>query len=460
MNEDPEILARAVVTECADCDICRFLMDTSCLLFPELYRLWDREKECGETISSEALRELVDRCNFCALCPCPPVREKILRAKAAFIERDGLPRAVRLIEDVALLGRVCGAVPRLTNAVFQNPRLGRTAKRALGIHEHRKLPAFPNESFFRWAENRGLDRPSASDGGRKVAYFAGCTAAYLFPEVAKAAVEVLQAYGLKVWVPPQRCCGMPTLLEGDSGLTLRFVRENVETFGSAAADGFDIVCSCPTCGYFLKTLLQEGAYYSESYQQSVGKDARYIKVPVSGKRDAGPVRSFQRHDRAMYEAILKDEGIFSGIDANMRIATAENTHDLGDYLVRLYETENRFPNFKRGAGRILYFPPCHQREQQMGRPYEALLSRMEGLDLEPIQGELYCCGMAGIMGFKKDFHDPSLRLGQRLMDKVRELRPDRIVTDCLSCRLQFQQCLPYPVRHPVEVIRGAMRAGH
>jgi glycerol-3-phosphate dehydrogenase subunit C len=61
--------------------------------------------------------------------------------------------------------------------------------------------------------------------------------------------------------------------------------------------------------------------------------------------------------------------------------------------------------------------------------------------------------MAGIMGFKREFHEPSIRLGRRLMDKIREIDPDRIVTDCLSCRLQFNQLLPFPVSHPIEVLR-------
>jgi glycerol-3-phosphate dehydrogenase subunit C len=41
------------------------------------------------------------------------------------------------------------------------------------------------------------------------------------------------------------------------------------------------------------------------------------------------------------------------------------------------------------------------------------------------------------------------------MDKIREIDPDRVVTDCLSCRLQFNQLLPFPVSHPIEVLRDA-----
>ena len=47
-NKDPEKLARKFLEDCADCDICRYLMeDTSCLVFPELYRLYDSEADRG-----------------------------------------------------------------------------------------------------------------------------------------------------------------------------------------------------------------------------------------------------------------------------------------------------------------------------------------------------------------------------------------------------------------------------
>ena len=60
-ENDPQHTIRSVVNACAVCDVCRYLMDTSCLFFPELYRLYDEETETGEKIGPEALRRLVDR---------------------------------------------------------------------------------------------------------------------------------------------------------------------------------------------------------------------------------------------------------------------------------------------------------------------------------------------------------------------------------------------------------------
>jgi glycerol-3-phosphate dehydrogenase subunit C len=104
---------------------------------------------------------------------------------------------------------------------------------------------------------------------------------------------------------------------------------------------------------------------------------------------------------------------------------------------------------------MAYYPPCHLREQEIGRPYQELLNLLPGANPEPVDGSLYCCGMAGIMGFKRDFHETSIHLGSRLMDRIHALAPERLITDCLSCRLQFNQLLPFKVQHPVELIKEA-----
>ncbi|MDZ4184866.1 MAG: heterodisulfide reductase-related iron-sulfur binding cluster [Desulfuromonadales bacterium] len=89
------------------------------------------------------------------------------------------------------------------------------------------------------------------EGGRNVAYFAGCTAGYLFPEVGRATVEVLEHNGIIVYVPKQQCCGMPQLVEGNRTATLDQVQCNMENLLAAVQVGDDLVCSCPSCGYLM-----------------------------------------------------------------------------------------------------------------------------------------------------------------------------------------------------------------
>jgi glycerol-3-phosphate dehydrogenase subunit C len=269
-----------VVDACTDCDTCRDLMDdNSCLFFPELYRLFDKGKATGKEISSQELRHLADLCNYCALCPCPNIREDIITAKTFFIDRDGLDPYIKTLEDVEKVGKICGAVPGLSNFFLQKEPVAGFIKKSVGIHPKRKLPQFPKEHFPSWAKRQKLNRKSHSEKKRKVAYFAGCTARYLFPDVPKAAVDVLKRNGIEVYYPEQHCCGMPSMLEGDRQQTLRFAERAVSQLAEAVTDGYDVVCSCPTCGYMLKTIIPKSAYYSEKYQALVGGDPSHFKVP-------------------------------------------------------------------------------------------------------------------------------------------------------------------------------------
>lgn len=452
---EPEKTIRAVVDACADCDSCRYIMDTVCLMFPRLYRLYDREqREGGAPITPEELRALVDCCNFCALCPCPNIRADIMAAKTGYIEQEGLPLSIRLMADVARVGRIGGACPTLTNRLFRGERTGRFLKRMAGIHPARRIPEFPAEAFDPWARRRRLDR-KPEGGARKVVYFAGCTGRYLFPEVPRAAVRVLEKNGVDVFFPEQGCCGMPSLLEGDRPRTLAFAEANIRRLADLVDEGYDILCSCPTCGYLFKTVLREGAYYSGAYQEAVGPEPGVIKVPADGRKTGSAEGDFIRLKTSMYGRILKDEGYFSSIDPMARIAVAENIYDLGEYLLRMAEEGDLDTGFSPVPGRMAYYPPCHLREQEIGRPWLDLLGRVEGISVTLIKSSFYCCGIAGIMGFKADFHETSIGMGRPLAEKIGEIDPDRLLTDCLSCRIQFNQMIPRPVLHPVQILERA-----
>lgn len=444
---------RGVLDACADCDTCRFLMDESCLLFPELYRLYDQEREQGRPVGGAELRRLSELCTLCGLCPCPDIRMDVIRGKTERVQQEGLRLSARLLADLQRLGRWGAPAANIWNRLLGLAPVAAMARKAAGIHPRRKLPRLAEEDFFTWARRRGLDREP--DRSPKVAYFAGCTAGYLFPEVARAAVSVLAFNGIAVHVPPQQCCGMPSLLEGDARTALARARANTSILLQVARSGHDPVCSCPTCGFMMKVLLKEKAFYSAAYQRSVQAAEDEIKVPDP---HAGP-DGFARLKKSMYRHLLADDGCFSGLDPLERIALAEKVKDLGEYLADLHRDQRLNTRFSRIKARMAYFAPCHQREQGIGSPYEKLLALIPGLSVARVGGAMDCCGMGGSLGFKEAFHDASLRLARPLMQKIRAAAPEALLTDCLSCRLQFQHLLPYPVYHPLQIIARACGTG-
>jgi glycerol-3-phosphate dehydrogenase subunit C len=468
-DASPERLVRGVIEFCAQCGFCRdILEDMPCLFFPELFRLSHEEKANGKQATPDELGHLVDLCNMCGLCCCPRLRVDIRRAKDAFVARNGLKLATRVRNDVQRIGTLGGAYPRLANALLENKHTARLLKAVAGIHPERELPRFPRWSFAEWAKRRGLDRKRAGTG-RKVAYFHGCMVRF-FPEEAKATVEVLEQNGVEVYLPEQKCCGMPSLMEGDRRFTFSVARFNLERLEEAVEDGYEVVCSCPTCGYVLKNLFGEGAYLSPEYRAWLAKKTEeeliamaragpsYLEDPFGRTPPGSPKREAPPPIMLILAGIFRDKGYFASLDGRKRLNVSRHTHDLGDYL----RTLDRSGNFNRKLApvksRTAYYPPCHLKEQNIGEPWPELLALVPGLSVENVGGAFDCCGMAGVMGFKREFHEASIAMGSRLMKRIEAASPEKLLSDCLSCRLQFNQLLPYQACHPVEVLKESYDA--
>jgi glycerol-3-phosphate dehydrogenase subunit C len=452
MKMSAEDKLRYEINYCGGCEVCRDLLGASCLVLPELFRLYDNEKETGERISTDELRELVDLCNFCAICPCMNLRQALLEAKTEFVERYGLSFKIRAIENVDRVGRLGGMFPALSNFVLQNGMTRVWIEKILGLHRARMFPKIPEENFVKWFNDHNGEARAVGGKKRKVAYFTGCTAKYFFPEVGRSFLEIFERNGIEVHCPEQTCCGMPAFLEGDGKLTMECVQYNLPRLLEAVDEGHDIVCSCPTCGYMLKSILRAGAYYSDEFKTTlaVSKEG-FAKIPRGGPM----LSSVDNRIQPIWAELLpflKDDGYFSSLKAADRIKVAENTYDAGEYLRKLLREDELNMHFGPVSARVAYYPPCHMREQKMGKPYHELLGLIPGMSLDGID-EIYCCGNAGIMGFKEYFHPLSIKIASRLIARLKKMDPELIATDCLSCRLQFHQVTPYRVLHPLEVIR-------
>jgi glycerol-3-phosphate dehydrogenase subunit C len=266
-------------------------------------------------------------------------------------------------------------------------------------------------------------------------------------------VEVLERNGVEVYYPEQKCCGMPPLLEGDRGLALESARFNVELLAEVVEEEFDIVCSCPTCGYMLKKILRAGADQAIWRLDSEKMESDFVHMEIGhGLIGAISGMSSVRIPTERLKVLLKDEGYFSSISPEKRIMISDNTYDVGEYLKNLHEAGELDTRLGNVNIKGVYYPPCHLREQRIGKPYQYLMGLIPGLSIESIQGD-YCCGNGGVMGFKQDFHQLSIKIASRLIAKIKSINPEVLATDCLSCRMQFNQLTPYKVLHPIEIIK-------
>src|SRR5574340_1451775 len=86
----------------------------------------------------------------------------------------------------------------------------------------------------------------------KLVYFSGCFANYYRPDTGKAFVAVMEKNGFEVIVPEQKCCGMPMLANSNPQGAKRNFDFNARSLARAAAPGYDVITTCPSCNMMLR----------------------------------------------------------------------------------------------------------------------------------------------------------------------------------------------------------------
>jgi glycerol-3-phosphate dehydrogenase subunit C len=386
---------------CTKCNICT----TVCPVTPAT-DLFPGPKYCGPQAQrfrlGEPVEEWVDYCSGCGACTraCPSgvkVAELNARARARMYGRR-IPLRNRLLGRSELLGRAGSLAAPLANAGLA---MGRgVAERTLRIHRQAPLPRFSQGGFRR--RFRRLAQPA---GAREtVAYFCGCATSYYEPWVGEAAVAVLGRAGFAVELPPQRCCGLPMISNGEFGAARRYAEHNIRSLLPAVRRGMRIVGTSTSCSYTLKS---------------------------------------------EYRDVL-------GIDTPEAREVAAATYDVFE-LLREEAWAGRLEGFSGAlASRVLYHPPCQLRSHGIGTPAADFLGALEGVELA--ESGVECCGIAGTYGLKAEKYAIARRVGEPLARRAREHRADVVACDSETCRWQIQHLTGLPARHPIELVREAIGA--
>lgn len=138
-------------------------------------------------------------------------------------------------------------------------------------------------------------------------------------------------------------------------------------------------------------------------------------------------------------------------------AFAPQVRELGEFLRDLWENGQLRLDFGRVDERIAYHEPCHLKAMGKGRPFVEVLRLIPGLEVHEL--EEGCCGLAGTYGVKQRNLEVSMKVGARLLNRVRELGT-RVTTECETCMMQIEFGAKAKTIHPVKVLRAAYRDGY
>ena len=282
----------------------------------------------------------------------------------------------------------------VSNWLAALPGSDRLAESLLGVASERKTPTFASESFEDWFEARG---PRVDGADRRVLLVPDPYTNYVEPEIGKAAVEVLEAAGVRVAVPDVTASGRAAFSKGFLDVARERVDANVAELGPRVAEGWDVVVLEPS-------------------------------------------------DATMYQSDALDVGAEGPVER-----VAANTYGFAEYLDRvdLVDDLDVAPE-----GTLTYHGHCHQ--TAIGRDHHAVaVFRRAGFEVDALDSG--CCGMAGSFGYEAEHYSMSQAIGRILFDQVDGSPGDRAVAPGASCRTQLRDReAAGPVDHPATVIASAL----
>jgi Fe-S oxidoreductase len=366
--------------------------------------LFEMMREAGERRHpwrDEGVKDALDLCLACKGCKgdCP-VRVDMATYKAEFLshyyEGRVRPRAAYALGLIQRWSRLAAMAPGPVNALTHAPVVTDLVKGAAGVAHERALPRFTDRTFRAWDRQR---RP-ANPQGREVLLWTDTFTDHFEPHVAMSAVEVLEAAGLRVRIPPRPlCCGRPLYDYGMLPTAKRYLRRILDELGPDIEAGVPVVGLEPSC-----------------------------------------------------VAVFRDElpNLFPHDQNALRLAT--NTWTVAQAIDRLAPDWSA-PRIERDA---LVQVHCHQ-GAILGYDAERALLERAGVRLTvPDSG---CCGMAGSFGYEAgEKYDVSVACGERvILPQVRGARPDTVVVaDGFSCREQIGQLTDRTAVHSVELLAAAL----
>ena len=271
-------------------------------------------------------------------------------------------------------------------------KVGKKFFNALGIATYISFPKF---SPWKLQNEKKVQGRSAN----KVAFFYGCFINF-WPDIGRKIMKLLNALQVEVVLPPQWCCGLPALGNGNLALARSFALKNAASLSKYIDAGYDIVYTCTSCGLCLH----------EDYQD-------ILKIPQAGK-------------------------------------IVEHSYNLHEYLLRFFAISKSKTNFKEVRLKLAYHIPCHLRALKIGYPAAKLMNMVPGLKYEVLDDA--CCGLSGSYGFKKSNEATAVQLGARAVSLIKKTGAEAIVADCGSCRLQLGGMSHIPVFDPSEILCEAL----
>jgi iron-sulfur cluster protein len=308
-------------------------------------------------------------------------------------EPAGLDLQKRFFGNVATVARLGSALAPVSNWLADT-RLARGAmERVLGVDRRRDLPTFRRETFVDWFDARGGASVPERDAARSAVVYPDTYTNYVAPERGRAAVRALEALDVHVRVPTVPASGRAPLSQG----MIATARSQAEALHDALAPHVDadrdVVVVEPS----------DLAMLAHDYERLL------------------PTDDYERLDDASYEVC--------------------------EYLYGLLENGASADALAEVDGDVAYHSHCQQRTLDLEAHTVAVL---ETCGASVRTSDVECCGMAGSFGYKEQYYDLSVDVGDPLATDFENA--ETVTASGISCADQLESLLDRDAPHPIELL--------
>ncbi|MCA1927468.1 MAG: (Fe-S)-binding protein [Calditerrivibrio sp.] len=209
----------------------------------------------GRIEKATSILKYLDYCVMCGKCKinCPSgvkTDEIFLKAKAILRKIEQLPSWGKAVLKIVM--EKPELLAKLSPLMHIGLRFG--AKKVKGDIFKPLLSSFAERNIYDIASKTFSSQyggwRKAEKETMKVIFYPGCAINMIFTNWGKQIIEILNHFGVSVYVPEvNKCCGIPAATLGELDTYKKMVIENHNLFKTI--DATHIITSCPTCQYGL-----------------------------------------------------------------------------------------------------------------------------------------------------------------------------------------------------------------
>ena len=387
-----------------------------CHVFPTLFELVD-ESDTMEVdgVARQDYWKVVDHCRLCDLCymaKCPYISPHhlnldfpllMLRAKAVAFKKRGVGFRDKLLASRDKIGSLASipVVVQIVNAAGKSRTIRSVLEKMVQLHPDTVIPEYHRNSLRKRLQNRIVVEPFQSTDP-KVILFTTCHGNYNEPDLGEDLVAIFEHNDISVALAEkERCCGIPWLEMGDLASVEKAKNVNIPVLAEWVDRGWDIVSIMPSCVLMFKH-----------------------KLPL----------------------IFPDDPLVQKVKNVI--------FDPFEYLMLRHKEGRLKTGFKHSLGVVSYHHSCHLRAQDIGMETRDILNLVPGTHVEII----VCCSRDGNGSIvKSEYHDISVNIACRLVDRIKQTIPDHYSSDCSIAGHQIENGLANgsKAEHPLILLRKA-----